>query len=152
MEDELFPTFDVPDVDEEEEEEEYDVEYKRSIRWDPELGDFVRDSSNRLVESDGYEAYVTWCYKMLQTERDSHLAYIEEFSGSDLGVEMEEIAQEDDHETVESMIERTITEALEVNPRTEYVGNFSFSWEGDDVHCQFEVKGISWDETIQFKF
>lgn len=152
MEDELFPTFDVPDVDEEEDEEEYDVEYKRSIRWDPKLGDFVRDSSNRLVESDGYESYMIWCYKMLQTERSSHLAYIEEFSGSDLGVEMEEIAQEDDHETVESMIERTITEALEVNPRTEYVGNFSFSWEGDDVHGQFEVKGISWDETIQIKF
>lgn len=152
MADELFPIFDVPEVDVEEEEEEYDVEYKRSIRWDPELGDFVRDSSNRLVESDGYEAYVIWCYKMLQTERDSHLAYIEEFSGSDLGVEMEAVAQEDDHETVESMIERTMTEALEVNPRTDYVGNFSFSWEGDNVHCQFEVKGIHWDETIQIKF
>ena len=152
MADELFPIFDVPEVDAEEEEEEYDVEYKRSIRWDPELGDFVRDSSNRLVESDRYEAYVIWCYKMLQTERDSHLAYIEEFSGSDLGVEMEAVAQEDDHKTVESMIERTMTEALEVNPRTDYVGNFSFSWEGDNVHCQFEVKGIHWDETIQIKF
>lgn len=152
MADELFPIFDVPEVDAEEEEEEYDVEYKGSIRWDPELGDFVRDSSNRLVESDGYEAYVIWCYKMLQTERDSHLAYIEEFSGSDLGVEMEAVAQEDDHKTVESMIERTMTEALEVNPRTDYVGNFSFSWEGDNVHCQFEVKGIHWDETIQIKF
>lgn len=152
MADELFPIFDVPEVDAEEEEEEYDVEYKRSIRWDPELGDFVRDSSNRLVESDGYEAYVIWCYKMLQTERDSHLAYIEEFSGLDLGVEMEAVAQEDDHKTVESMIERTMTEALEVNPRTDYVGNFSFSWEGDNVHCQFEVKGIHWDETIQIKF
>lgn len=152
MADELFPIFDVPEMDAEEEEEEYDVEYKRSIRWNPELGDFVRDSSNRLAESDGYEAYVIWCYKMLQTERDSHLAYIEKFSGSDLGVEMEAVSQEDDHETVESMIERTITEALEVNPRTEYVGNFIFSWEGDDLHCQFEVKGIHWDETIQIKF
>ncbi|MCI8962964.1 MAG: DUF2634 domain-containing protein [Eubacterium sp.] len=152
MADELFPIFDVPEMDAEEEEEEYDVEYKRSIRWNPELGDFVRDSSNRLAESDGYEAYVIWCYKMLQTERDSHLAYIEKFSGSDLGVEMEAVSQEDDHETVESMIERTITEALEVNPRTEYVGSFIFSWEGDDLHCQFEVKGIHWDETIQIKF
>ncbi|MCM1245488.1 MAG: DUF2634 domain-containing protein [Roseburia sp.] len=150
MADELFPTFDVPEV--EEEDEEYDVEYKRSIRWDPELGDFVRDSSNRLVACDGYEAYMTWCYKMVQTQRDSHLAYTEEFSGSDLGVEMEEISQEDDHETVESMIERTMTEALEANPRTESVGNFVFSWEGDDVHCEFIVKGIDWDDAIQIKF
>lgn len=150
MADELFPTFDVPEVDEEE--EEYDVEYKRSIRWDPELGDFVRDSSNRLVECDGYEAYMTWCYKMVQTQRDSHLAYTEEFSGSDLGVEMEETSHEDDRETVESMIERTMTEALEINPRTEYVGNFVFSWEGDDVHCEFIVKGIDWEDAIQIKF
>lgn len=150
MTDELFPMFDVPDVDEEE--EEYDTEYKRSIRWDPELGDFSRDSSNRLVECDGYEAYMIWCYKTIQTERDSHLAYIEEVSGSDLGVEMEEVSQEEDNETAESMIERTITEALEVNPRTEYVGNFLFSWDGDGVHCQFDVKGIDWDEIIKIKF
>lgn len=150
MADELFPLFDVPEVDEED--EEYDTEYKRSIRWDPELGDFSRDSSNRLVECDGYEAYMIWCYKAIQTERDSHLAYIEDVSGLDLGVEMEEISQEDDKETAESMIERTMTEALEVNPRTESVGNFVFSWDGDDVHCQFEVKGIDWDETIKIKF
>ncbi len=146
MADELYPTFDVPEV--EEEDEEYDEEYKRSIRWNPEIGDFARDSSNRLIECDGYEAYMTWCYKMVQTQRDSHLAYI----GSDLGVEMEEISQEDDHETVESMIERTMTEALETNPRTESVDDFMFSWDGDDVHCEFIVKGTDWDEAIQIKF
>lgn len=150
MADELFPIFDVPEEDEEE--EEYDIEYKRSIRWDPELGDFVRDSSNRLVECDGYEAYMTWCYKMVQTQRESHLAYIEEISGTDLGVEMEEISQEDDHDTVESMIERTMTEALKTNPRTESVDNFVFSWDGDDVHCEFIVKGVDWDEAIKIKF
>jgi len=150
MADELFPTFDVPEVDEEE--DEYDVEYKRSIRWDPEIGDFARDSSNRLVECDGYEAYMTWCYKMVQTQRESHLAYTEEISGADLGVEMDEISQEDDHDTVESMIERTMTEALEVNPRTESVSDFVFSWEGDIVHCAFMVKGVDWDEAIQIKF
>ena len=80
------------------------------------------------------------CYKAIQTERDSCLAY------------MEGIPQEEDHETAESILERTITEALEVNPRTESVGNFVFTWDGDDVHCQFEVKGINWDETIQIKF
>ena len=75
-----------------------------------------------------------WCYKMVQTERDSHLAYLEAVSGSDLGVEMEAVSQESDHKTVESMIERTMTEALEVNPRTESVGKFVFSWEGTAVN------------------
>ena len=93
-----------------------------------------------------------WCYKMVQTERDSHLAYLEAVSGSDLGVEMEAVSQESDHKTVESMIERTMTEALEVNPRTESVGNFVFSWEGTAVHCQFEVRGIGMDEAIQISF
>lgn len=150
MAEELFPIFDVPEEDGDG--EEYETEYKRSIRWDPELGDFARDSSNRLVECDGYEAYMTWCYKMVRTQRESHLAYIEEVSGADLGVEMEEISQEDDHGTVESMIERTMTEALETNPRTEYVGDFVFSWDGDDVHCEFIVKGIDWEDAIQIKF
>lgn len=150
MAEELFPTFDVPEEDEDR--EEYETEYKRSIRWDPELGDFARDSSNRLVECDGYEAYMTWCYKMVQTQRESHLAYIEEMSGSDLGVDMEEISQEDDHDTVESMIERTMTEALEMNPRTEHVGDFVFSWDGDDVHCNFIVKGTDWDDAVRITF
>ncbi len=146
--DELFPVFDVSET----EEEEYDTDYKRSIRWNPKTGDFFRDRSHRLVWCDGQEAYMIWCYKMVQTERDSHFAYLEAVSGSDLGVEMEAAAQERDHETVESMIERTMTEALEVNPRTESVGNFVFFWEGDTVHCQFEVRGIGMDEAVQISF
>ena len=145
---ELFPVFDVSEA----EEEEYDTDYKRSIRWNPVTGDFYRDRSNRLVWCNGQEAYMIWCYKMVQTERDSHLAYLEAVSGSDLGVEMEAVSQESDHKSVESMIERTMTEALEVNPRTESVGNFVFSWEGTAVHCQFEVRGIGMDEAIQISF
>lgn len=149
MEDGLFPVFDDPEA---EEEEEYDTDYKRSVRWNPKTGDFFRDSSNRLIQCDGQEAYMIWCYKMVQTEREGCLAYLEEVSGSDLGVEMESVAQESDHKTVESMIERTITEALELNPRTESVGNFSFSWDGDNVHGQFEVLGIGMDDAIQISF
>lgn len=149
MEDGLFPVFDDQEA---EEEEEYDTDYKRSVRWNPKTGDFSRDRSNRLIQCDGQEAYMIWCYKMVQTERDSHLAYLEDVSGVDLGVEMEVVAQESDHKTVESMIERTMTEALELNPRTESVGNFSFSWDGDNVHGQFEVLGIGMDDAIQISF
>ena len=116
------------------------------------LGILPGDSSGRLVQCGGQEAYLLWCYKTIQTERDSCLAYLEEISGADLGVEMEGIPQEEDHETAESMLERTITEALEVNPRTESVGNFVFTWDGDDVHCQFEVQGVNWDQAITIKF
>ena len=54
----------------------------------------------------------------------------------------------DDEKTVESMVQRTITDALMVNPRTEDVRDFSFTWNGDSMHCSFKVKGIDWDETI----
>ena len=34
--------------------EEYDTGYKRSMEWDQETGDFVRDSTGRIAEADGY--------------------------------------------------------------------------------------------------
>ena len=137
----LFPVVDVPEfVDES---SEYDTQYKRSMKWDPSIGDFIRDGSNRVVECDGKEAFAIWCYKAAQTERYQCLAYPEEH-----GSEMEEATKDDDEKTVESMVQRTITEAIKVNPRTEYVGDFSFEWNGDDMTCQFVVKGIEWDEEI----
>ena len=52
MADRLFPAFDVPDI---EEDEEYDSEYKKSVKWNPESGDFVRYGSNNMVECDGMD-------------------------------------------------------------------------------------------------
>ena len=149
MENGLLQEYGMEVPTEEDGEEEYDTEYKRSMKWDQETGDFVRDSTGRIAEADGYEAFAVWCYKMVQTERDSHMAYMETVAGSDLGVETEEIAEEDDHETAESMLQRTYTEALLLNPRTESVSGFEFTWEGDTVYCTFQVKGTNWDETVQ---
>lgn len=143
MAEELFPVFDVPDM-EDADNEEYDTEYKRSVKWDVEEGDFVLDGSNRMVECDGREAYMIWCLKVAQTERYACLAYPDE-----IGVEMEDALDDEDEATVESMVQRTITDAITANPRTEYVGDFVFDWDGDELHCSFEVKGIDWDDTIK---
>ncbi len=121
----------------------YDTEYRRSAKWDPAVGDFVRDGSNRMVECDGRAAYSMWCFKIAQTERFRCLAYPD-----CIGIEMERALDNDDEKTVESMVQRTITEALMVNPRTEDVLDFEFTWEGDHMHCRFKVKGIGWDEEI----
>lgn len=128
--------------------EEYDTEYHPSVAWDLEAGDFVRDGANRLIECEGRDAYAVWCIKMACTQRNAHLAYMEEITGYDLGADMEEALEYSDQSSVETAIEDAIREALEVNPRTEYVGDFSFVWEGDDVHVSFVVKGIDWDEKI----
>lgn len=126
----------------------YDTEYKGSVKWDPQLGDFVRDNAGGMAACGGREAFMVWCYKMAQTERYAHKAYVEAVAGADLGTELEEAVQESDHDLTESMVARTVTEALMVNPRTEYVRGFEFLWEGDSLHFTFEVKGAGWDETF----
>lgn len=139
IENTLFPVDDVPEVTEDE--QEYDVEYRRSVQWDMETGDFVRSGANKLIVCDGHEAFRTWCYKVALTERFSCLAYPDE-----LGVELEEALEEEEEEAVKLMVERTITEAIMVNPRTEYVGDFSFVWFADELLCTFSVKGVDLKE------
>lgn len=141
MSEPLFPVVEVPEFISEN--TEYDTRYKRSARWDPVKGDFVRDGANRMVECDGREAFAIWCFKVAQTERYQCLAYPDA-----IGTEMERAMDNDDEKTVESMVQRTITEALLVNPRTERVWDFNFVWNGDEMQCSFRVKGINWDEDI----
>ncbi|MBQ6091364.1 MAG: DUF2634 domain-containing protein [Lachnospiraceae bacterium] len=141
MAESLFPVVEVPDFIDES--TEYDTKYKRSVKWDPVKGDFVRDGANRVVECNGKEAYAIWCFKIAQTERYRCLAYPDS-----IGTEMEKAMDNDDERTVESMVQRTVTDALMVNPRTEYVRDFVFSWDGDNMTCRFKVKGIEWDEEI----
>ena len=104
-----------------EESSEYDTQYKRTMKWNPEKGDFVRNAANQVVECTGEEGYMIWCMKVSMTERYSCLAY-----SNDIGVEMEDALAQDDEKTVESMVERTIRDALLVNPRTEWVRDFEF--------------------------
>lgn len=141
MSEALFPVVEVPEFTQRN--ESYDTRYKRSVRWDPVAGDFVRDGANRMVECDGKEAFAIWCFKTAQTERYRCLAYPDT-----IGTEMERAMQHNDEKTVESMVQRTIKEAIMVNPRTEDVWDFIFSWEGDQMHCSFKVKGVHLDGEI----
>lgn len=134
----LFPVVEIPELIQES--ERYDEKYRPSVAWDLEAGDFVRNGANQLVESDGREAYRVWCVKVVNTERWACLAYPDS-----IGTEMEAALKERDHKAVESAVERTITEALLVNPRTEYVREFSFTWNGDELYCSFTVKGVEWE-------
>ena len=129
MSEPLFPVVEVPDFISEN--TEYDTQYKRSVRWDPEKGDFARDG------------FAIWCFKIAQTERYRCLAYPDS-----IGTEMERALDNDDEKTVESMVQRTIEDALMVNPRTEFVRDFVFTWDADNMNCTFKVKGKDWDEII----
>ncbi len=135
----LFPTYDLPEFLDDK--SQYDTRYKRSCAWDPNKGDFVQDGAHKIIGASGKEAYMTWCYKTVMTERFKCLAYPDE-----IGVEMDEAVKEPDEKAVESAIERTITEALKVNPRTEYVRDFQFYWDSDTIHVSFVVKGVDSEE------
>lgn len=141
MSEPLFPVVNVPEFIEES--SQLDTQYKRSVKWDPAKGDFVRDGANRMVECDGKEAYAIWCFKTAQTERFRCMAYPDT-----IGTEMERAMDDDDEKIVESMVQRTVTDAIMVNPRTEWVRNFVFTWDGDNMTCTFDVKGIDWDELV----
>lgn len=134
----LFPVVEIPE--EADEEEEYDEEYRPSALWDFEKGDFALDGAGKVLEADGVEAYLQWCLKVAQTERYSCLAY-----DDDIGTEIDSILK-NDRAALESEIERTITEALMVNPRTEYVQDFEFSGSGEEMYCSFAVKGVGFEE------
>lgn len=135
----LFPVVEVPDFAEEE--DDYDRQYLPSPAWDMEKGDFVRDAANRVVMDDGLEAYRTWCVKAVDTERYDCASY-----DDDIGAEMKDAMKEKDQNAVELAIERTITETLLVNPRTESVEDFEFFWKGDSVKATFWVHAIEWEQ------
>jgi len=135
-------TVDVPEFIDDS--QEYDTEYKPTMKWDPAIGDFVRDGANKVQECRGEEGFMVWCMKTAMTERYACSAYPDE-----IGVEMESAMSDDEADVVESQVERTITEALEVNPRTERVYGFEFSWNGDEMHVSFKVKGVEWDDIFE---
>jgi hypothetical protein len=135
----LFPVIEIPTISAPGAAEEQ--KYKPSIYFDFEKGDFVRDGAGKLMQSTGREAYMQWCIKVVMTERFDHLAY-----GTDIGTEMVDAFSQADRAATESAIERTINECLMVNPKTEYVREYSFTWSSAEIRCSFVVKGQDWEE------
>lgn len=135
----LFPVVEIPEFVEEE--DDYDRNYRPSPAWDLEKGDFVRDAANKVIYNDGLEAYRTWCVKAVATARYCCAAY-----DRNIGSEMESAMKEADENAVELAIERTITETLLVNPRTESVEDFEFTWNGDSVQVEFWVHAVEWEQ------
>lgn len=135
----LFPVFDVPEITVLTAAKER--KYRPSVYFDFSTGDFRRDGSGNMVQADGREAFRQWCLKVAMTERFTCLSYT-----NDIGTEMIDALAQADRAAVESAIERTINEALMVNPKTQYVRGFTFTWTADNLGCTFYVKGQDWEE------
>lgn len=126
----LYPVFDMPEIVEQQAEPA--PKYGKSWLFDFAKGDFVVDGTGRVVEADGHTAWVQWCVKAVLTERFAHVIY-----STDYGSEIEQALKQPSRKAVEAELERVITEALLVDPRTEQVKDFTFEWEGDGVKVSF---------------
>jgi len=128
----LYPTFDPPEWLEPQEETR--PAFPKAPLFDFAKGDFVLDGAGRVVMADGVRAWVQWCVKAVLTERFAYPIY-----GPEYGTQLTEIVKQSDRAMVEAMLEREITEALLIDPRTEMVRDFVFEWRGDGLHIQFTV-------------
>lgn len=135
----LFPTIEIPSLTKPK--RDTDIRYKKSAAWDLKRGDFIRDGAGKIETHPGRDAYLVWCIKTSMTERYARLAYPDS-----IGAELESAKQMPTREATELALERTIREAITVNPRTEYVRDFTFEWDGDDVKVRFRVKGRNLEE------
>lgn len=124
----LFPAFAVPTGIEDENGAEAAI-FNSSIDFDFEKGDFTK-SAGRLKVSDGYNAWVQWCIKMISTQRYDCIAYNDQ-----LGVEIPADICSMESSDAESQISSTIADTLLADPagRTQTVDSFSFSWGEDTV-------------------
>ncbi|MCY7558208.1 MULTISPECIES: DUF2634 domain-containing protein [Paenibacillus] len=128
----LFPTFDMPDlvVDN----SPNTVQYPESPLYDFDAGDYVTDGAGRYVMADGHTAWAQWCQKAVLTDRFACLAY-----STDYGSEARAARRQPTRAAVQSEMERSITETLLVDPRTQAVQDFEFRFEGDSVWVAFTV-------------
>lgn len=120
------------------------IGYKKSIFFDSNTGDILRNGKKQLIESTGKEAWEHWCKKNIETPRFSCRAY-----STDIGIDIDAVFKATSREEQETILRSEIKEALEADPygRTRFVGSISFDWNGpDSVEVTVEVEGI--DDTL----
>lgn len=137
----LFPTgFETEIITDEDLASQRTIGYRNGIAFDYEIGDFMRDGMNKMLDSTGIESWKSWCINCLSTERYSRLAY-----GTDFGISTAAAFKAASREEAESILTREITEALLADPyeRTEYVEEIEFNWTAPDgVEVRIIAKGI----------
>lgn len=141
MENNLFPSgYEEEIITEEDRTSQEPTGYRNGIAYDDQTGDYVRDGKNIILDSTGIESWKSWCFNCLNTERYAHLAY-----STDFGIETAAAFAATSREEAESILTRTITEALLADPyqRTKYVDDIEFVWSApDSVEAKVSIQGI----------
>lgn len=133
MAEQLFPAFEIPTIARQEEDDLEQYFYPGPL-FDFNSGDFVLDGAHQFTMVDGLDEYAIWCLKTLKTQLGACASYPE------YGIDIDGALSEASHEAICSAFERTITEGLLRNPRTERVYDFDFRWNGEELAIIFIVK------------
>lgn len=114
------------------------VSFGKSWRFDFDAGEFVLTPSGRVLGCEDADAWLEWCMKAVATTRYKYLVYSRNY-----GQEFDDlISRHLSRSANESEIQRIATECLMVDPRTEAVKNFAFTWEGDQCFFTCEVTNV----------
>ena len=119
-------------------EETVEIKFGRSYAFDFAKGDFKVSPSGKVIETEGFDAWVEWCMKAMQTARYRYLIYSRLH-----GQEFDDLIQR--HLTRggnESEIQRITTETLMRDPRTASVDNFTFNWKDDAVYFECDITSV----------
>lgn len=120
--------------------------FKLAPYFDYETGDFVRQSGNKIRYASGIEAWEQWCMKAVMTKRYATLAYTDDY-----GSEILNALRSENREEAKSIIERTITETLMVDRRTDHIESIEFlELSSDGLEVEIVVVSIE-GEAINFK-
>lgn len=118
------------------------VKFGRGWKFDFDSGDFVTTPTGRTAPADETEAYMEWCQKALQTARYRFPIY-----GRYYGHDFDDIiGRSFPRAVIESEIQRVVVETLKVDPRTDRVINFVFTWEDDRLYFSCDVISVRGDQ------
>lgn len=119
-----------------------EVTFGRSWRFDFDTGDFVMTPTRKVAAADETAAWVMWCQKAIRTPRYRHLIYSREH-----GEEFDDLIGKGYSWAIqESEIQRMVTEALMVDPRTASVGDFTFEWKDDSCYFTCRISNVRDEE------
>jgi hypothetical protein len=121
-----------------------EVAFGRSWHFDFDTGDFVMTPTRKVARADETVAWVVWCQKAIRTPRYRYLIYSREH-----GEEFDDLIGKGHSRAIqESEIQRMVTEALMVDPRTANVGEFTFEWRDDACHFTCRITNVRDQEAV----
>lgn len=114
--------------------EQEETTFPQDWLFDFDKGEFVISSSGSVVLADGYTSWKNWCIKQIFITRFACLGY-----SWDIGIDEAYINSLNADEAQRTAIERSITEALMMHPKTKQVTSIAFETVGDAVYITFDV-------------